>query len=293
MNGFAGRRAGSAAVAALATLLAANPAAVLGTPGPGVEPFSCSFAGSWTSCGFAAQAKSPDRITGVEVAGVPGVRLETLPGDERIAGSGRAERTDLALSAQQSGCSEGAEQWWTHALLFPDDYTPPHATTADSWPWGVVFDFHQTGSEGQANFEIDVAGSPPGMQFAISAGPLVSSGAPGSPTRHFPVGPIIKNHWYRFVYHIRWSSGRDGFFDAWVDGARVLDYRGPTLYRGQGCYLKLANYHTPVGRAVAVVHGQLARAATREALGLGSGLTLRSPPREAGGALPGAVRRAR
>jgi hypothetical protein len=244
-------------------------ATAVGTPGADTAPFFCSFA-SWTSCGLVVQAKSPDRITAVEVAGVAGVRLETLPGDDGIAGSGRAERTDLALSPEKTGCSPGAEQWWTHSLLFPDDYAAPLATPADSWPWGVVFDFHQTGSEGQANFEIDVLGQPPELRFAISAGPVVSSGAPGSPTRHFPVGPIIKNRWYRFVYHVRWSSERDGFFDAWVDGRRVLDYRGPTLYAGQGCYLKLANYHTPVGRRVAVVHAHLVRAATREGLGPGS-----------------------
>ena len=269
MSGIAARRAGTVAGAAAVALVAAGAAAADGARGSGAEAFSCSFARSWTSCGFAAQAKSPDRITSVEVTGVAGVRLETMPGDDRIAGSGRAERTDLALSPEETGCSQGAEQWWTHALLFPDDYTAPHATMADSWPWGVVFDFHQTGSEGQANFEIDVVGKPPELQLAISAGAVVSSGAAGSPTRHFPAGPLIKNRWYRFVYHIRWSSGRDGFFDAWVDGRRMLDYRGPTLYAGQGCYLKLANYHTPVGRPVAVVHGQLARAATREALDLG------------------------
>ena len=263
------RRAGRAAGAIVVALFGVNAAAAVDKPGADIEPFSCAFARSFRSCGFAAQAKSSDRITEVEVAGVPGVRLETRAGDDHIAGSGRAERTDLALSPQETGCSQGAEQWWTHALLFPDDYIPPHATAADSWPWGVVFDFHQTGSGGQANFEIDVVGRPPELQLAISAGPVVSSGAPGSPTRHFPVGPIIKNHWYRFVYHIRWSSGRDGFFDAWVDGRRVLDYRGPTLYAGQGCYLKLANYHTPVGAGVAVVHAHLVRAATREALGLG------------------------
>jgi hypothetical protein len=259
----------AAGCAAAAALLAVAAPAAVGSEDSTPAAFSCTLSSSWRSCGFAAQARSPDRITEVEVGGVPGVRLETMPGDEGIAGSGRAERADLALSPQETGCAQGAEQWWTHALLFPDDYTAPRATAADSWPWGVVFDFHQTGSEGQANFEIDVVGKPPGMQFAISAGPVVSNGAPGSPTRIFPVGPIIKNHWYRLVYHIRWSSGRDGFFDAWVDGARALDYRGPTLYTGQGCYLKLANYHTPVGRPVAVVHAQLKRAATREALGLG------------------------
>jgi Polysaccharide lyase len=263
------RRRSALVAAAAASLLAMATPAAGGAQDADAAPFSCTFSHSWRSCGFAAQAKSSDRITEVEAAGVAGVRLETRPGDHDIAGSGRAERADLALSPEATGCSEGREQWWTHALLFPDDYAAPLATHSDTWPWGVVFDFHQTGSEGQANFEIDVVGKPPGLQFSISAGPSVSSGAPGSPTRHFPIGPLARNHWYQFVYHIRWSSGPDGSFDAWVDGARVLNYRGPTLYAGQGCYLKLANYHTPVGKPVAVVHARLARAATREALGLG------------------------
>jgi Polysaccharide lyase len=258
----------SGAAVAAASLLAMAAAGAVGSNGADAAAFSCTFASSWTACGFTAQAKSPDRITPTDVAGVAGVRLETLPGDYGIAGSGSAERADLALSPQATGCSPGEEQWWRHALLFPDDYVLPQATRADPWPWGVVFDFHQTGSEGQANFQIEVAGDPPELRFAISAGPKVSNGAPGSPTRRFPVGPVIKNHWYELVYHVRWSPGADGFFDAWVDGRSVLAYRGPTLYAGQGCYLKLANYHTPVGKPVAVVHARLERAASEAALGL-------------------------
>ena len=269
MTGRAWRRAASrTAWWAAATLSVAAASSADGTGATGAAPYACTFGSSWAACGFTAQAKSSARITTTVVSGVSGVRLETLPGDQGVAGSGRAERADLALSPQETGCSSGAEQWWSHALLFPDDYTLPVASAVDPWPWGVVFDFHHTGSEGQANFEIDVAGKPPELQLSISAGPVVSSGAPGSPTRHFPVGPITRNHWYEFVYHIRWSSGRDGFFDAWIDGRNVLAYRGPTLYAGQGCYLKLANYHTPVGRPVAVIHARLARAPTREALGL-------------------------
>jgi hypothetical protein len=59
-------------------------------------------------------------------------------------------------------------------------------------------------------------------------------------------GPVAKNVWYDFVYHVRWSSEPDGFFDAWVNGVQKLHHVGPTLYSGQGVYLKLANYHTPV-----------------------------------------------
>ena len=212
-------RVAGGAAAALVALLVLAPSGTAGTPGSDGTSFSCPMApASWLSCGFTLQATSSDRITSIEVAGVPGVRLETLPGDQRVAGSGRAERTDLALSPQATGCEEGAEQWWRHALLFPDDYVLPQVTPADPWPWGVVFDFHQTGSEGQANFQVQVAGRPPGLQLAISGGPVVSNGGPGSPTRQFAVGPIIKNHWYEFVYHVRWSSGADGLFAAWVDG---------------------------------------------------------------------------
>src|SRR5256885_7082355 len=76
--------------------------------------------------------------------------------------------------------------------------------------------------------------------------------------------------WYDFVYHVRWSSHGDGWFDAWVDDKQIVHYRGPTLYAGQGCYLKLANYHTPVGKPVSVVHARVRRGPTREALGSGA-----------------------
>jgi hypothetical protein len=258
-------RSGGRALAVAAALLA--PALPLAAaPGDAAAPFACPLAQSWMSCGFVAQTRSAERITPVEIAGVSGVRLETRPGDSGIAGSGRAERTDLSLPVEVTGCAQGEEQWWTHSLLFPDDYAAPAASAADPWPWGVVFDFHQTGSEGQANFEVEVVGEPPQLKMAISGGAVVSNGAPGSPTRRWQIGPLIRNHWYRFRYHVRWSSGADGFFDAWVDGRSVLAYRGATLYAGQGCYLKLANYHTPVGGPVAVVHADLRRAATEAAL---------------------------
>jgi hypothetical protein len=230
------------------------------------DRFVCNFRASWSTCGFSEQAKAPDRISLVEVAGVSGVRLRTLPGDQGIAGSGNAERADLVLSPEATGCFQGQEQWWAHSLLFPSDYTLPVATPAISWPWGVVFDFHHTGSTGQANFQIEVSGDPPQLSFAISAGAMVSNGAPGSPTRRWPIGAVVKNRWYEFVYHIKWSAAGDGRFDAWVNGKQLLDYRGPTLYAGQGCYLKLANYHTPVGGPVSVVHARLRRGPSRDAL---------------------------
>ena len=58
--------------------------------------------------------------------------------------------------------------------------------------------------------------------------------------------------------------------DRAFDDKQIVHYRGPTLYAGQGCYLKLANYHTPVGKPVSVVHARVRRGPTREALGSGA-----------------------
>jgi hypothetical protein len=228
--------------------------------------FSCNFEKSWSECGFAGQAKAAARAAMVNAAGIRGVRLRTEPGDFGIAGSGGAERADLALSQEATGCAQGAEQWWAHSILFPDDYVAPVATSADPWAWGVVFNFHHTGSQGQANFQIEALPGQAGLRFAISAGPQISSGAPDSPTLRWPIGQILKNSWYHFLYHVKWSSGGDGVFDAWVNGERKLAHRGATLYAGQGCYLKLANYHTPVGQPVSVIHARVLRGATRESV---------------------------
>lgn len=47
-------------------------------------------------------------------------------------------------------------------------------------------------------------------------------------------------------------------------------YRGPTLYPGQGCYLKLANYHTAFGKPSSVIHARVIRAGARRDLAAGS-----------------------
>ena len=70
------------------------------------------------------------------------MRLLTVPGDSRIAGSGDAERTDLALSTAATDCIEGREHWWAHSILFPDDYVDPPMSSASTWNWATVFDFH-------------------------------------------------------------------------------------------------------------------------------------------------------
>jgi hypothetical protein len=58
---------------------------------------------------------------------------------------------------------------------------------------------------------------------------------------------------------VKWSPNSDGFFEAWLNGKKVMSRQGPTLYSGISCYLKLANYHGPFGKASSVIHDRVVR----------------------------------
>ena len=186
------------------------------------------------------------------------MRLHTEPGDNDVFGSATAERNDLALSQAASDCYEGREQWWAHSILFPNDYVVPPAGG-----WGVVMDFHHTGNSGQANFHIDAMPNPTGLRLRGFGGATVDAGE-----YEVTLGPVVKNTWYDFVYHVKWSSNTDGFFEVWLNGVKKLSHHGPTLYAGLGCYLKLANYHTAFGQPSSVIHDRVIRGTSAAAVAL-------------------------
>jgi chitodextrinase len=243
------------------------------TPAAGMQ-WSCSFPNSPVDCGFEEQAKVPGRATLANFGrdGGTALRLHTEPGDDNVTGSSYMERNDVWLTQAASDCYEGREQWWAHSILFPDDFAMP------TWHMYVVADFHNIANSspesGQANFHINFEP----QADLTKPGVLVFRGYGGTPNGtpyKATIGTVTKNVWYDFVYHVKWSSGSDGYFDAWVNGVKVLAHRGPTLYAGQGCYFKLANYHVAIadtgllGPASSVIHDRVIRGST--ALSVSSG----------------------
>jgi len=212
---------------------------------------------------FGIQAKNPSRVTLVQAGGYPAVRLLTLPGDNNLYGSGAMERCDLRLPNDLTDATEGKEHRWSHHLRFPGDYMElPSSQAGGSWNTGLVMCFHNTADQGgQANAQLQAMPAtaispdrPTGLHFQVSGGD------PAAPTvGQYPVGPIVRNRWLAFAYHVRWSSGSGGFIDGWLDGVQFMAHKGPTLYAGQGAYLKLANYHTAHGKPSAVLHGPTTR----------------------------------
>ena len=247
MNAISVLKAGTGVTAGTGT----STGTVSNTPPAGAD-FFCSFENSPQDCGFREQSKVAGRATLVNVsrAGTRGVRLQTQPGDSAVSGSNAWERDDLTLDQSTSGCYAGTEQWWSHSLLFPSDYVV-------SSEGNVVAAFHHTGGTGQANFQI--LAMPDGLRFTGAGGSTIATNSRSPGFHQTMLGQLVKNQWYDFVYHVKWSSGTDGFMFAWVNGVQKMAYRGPTLYTGMGCYLKLANYHGATGTAVSLIHDRVVR----------------------------------
>src|SRR5213080_3751285 len=234
--------------------------------------WSCEFANSPTDCGLYLEAAAATRATlvGPGRDGPTAVQLTTQPGDINIAGSGSNDRADLVLARSSTYCNQGQDEWWAHSLMFPPGYVPP--PVASVWNWGALFDFHNSSpGGGQPNFM--VYATPTGLELHMAGGPNTVN-LPSDPGYYsIVIGPITKNVWYDFVYHVKWSSGSDGLFQAWLNGQQVMNYSGPNLYVGQSCYLKIANYHTELGVPVSVVHSRVVMAHTQADVQIGSGGT--------------------
>jgi len=261
------------AIAVAIFVLAPPPASAQISPN---ATWSCTFANSPTDCGFYLQAAASSRATITS----PGrdqptaAELTTQPGDSGLFGSGTAERADVDLGTSASYCNQGQQEWWAHSIMFPSSYVVPPAGAI--WNWGVVFDFHHTGPTGQPNFQI--ASLPTGLEFWVSGGPTVVNGPTDPGFYRAAIGPVTKNVWYDFVYHVKWSSGSDGFFQAWLNGKQLMNHSGATLYVGQSCYLKLANYHTPLGVPISVIHSRVVMGPTQADVQLPSSAGSTPPP---------------
>ena len=209
------------------------------------------------------EQKAAGRAVVVNVGrdGGTALRLHTEPGDNDVTGSGTNERNDVALTQLTDGV-QGREQWWAHSILFPDDFADLPPNEGGVWNYGSVMNFHDNAG-GPTKGPAQLLFYPTGLLYQIYGGD------PANPSlSEYPVGPIRHGIWYDFVIHVRWSSEADGFYRVWLNGKRVFQHTGPTLYRGSGVYLKLANYHSPFGQSTSVIHDRVIRGTTAQAVSL-------------------------
>ena len=203
----------------------------------------------------ALQAKDPSRVTiqsKVVRQGRYAARFEVRPGDSNVAGSGTGERTHVYIGTATTDSVEGREQYWAWSTYIPPDFTAPMGG------WNSFVGFHHTGTTGGGNIAFSV-NNMSRIMF------LVRGGAFDNPIRKdYTLAPLKKGRWYDFVLHIKWSSHRkDGFVEVWVNRSKVVPKTiTPTLYVGQGAYLKMGYYRRAYSKRTVIYHDGMRRGPT-------------------------------
>jgi hypothetical protein len=176
-------------------------------------------------------------------------RFEVRPNPNPDAPQG--ERSE-ALT--QTGERPGDESWWAWSTYFGDDFRPTEGTF-----WNIFTDWHNTAPSGQANvhFEVNTLTSPWTIQMRTFGGQQDQN------QRIFVLSDFKRNTWVDFVFHVRWAPDNTGFVEAWVDGRPVLPLTNtPTIYEGQGVYLKQGLYRARSSVTSVVYHDGMRRGAS-------------------------------
>lgn len=162
-----------------------------------------------------------------------------------------ATRVDLFEDASPKVAGERVEEWERVWVLFPSSaYTrTPFRPVPGNWNWLVQWHSSsrligpqertggqpfalgvQTGAalpRRRCSYSADVAGR---LELAgyVTAGDV--AGGP-RPQRRFCTHRRLRlNHWYEVALHVIWSTDpREGVFQVWIDGRRLLDLHQATL----------------------------------------------------------------
>jgi hypothetical protein len=196
----------------------------------------------------------PGRITIVNSPRRQGrfaARFVVRHGDRPVSGTG--ERTEVLGVTHEH---RGTNSWWAWSTYFPSSFNPVHGTWNDFMQW------HQTHDRCPPPlvFYVNTERSPARLMMKSRGGRLNGTTCKASSSRRFTIARFNESHWYDFKLHIRWSPYRAyGHLHLWVNGRSVVRAARPTLYRGQGVYVKQGFYRAPSSRTSVVFHDGLRR----------------------------------
>ena len=134
-----------------------------------------------------------------------------------------------------TGEGAGTESFWAWSFYFP----PNSSSSRDTW-WNVFTQWHQDGSVGVQPLSFEIMNERGREWIRVHA----FGGKVGSPVRRaWRLAPLVRGRWYDVALRVRWAPDRTGLLQVWLDRKQVVpETRTPTLYEGQGVYLKQGFY---------------------------------------------------
>lgn len=238
----------SHALLVLVPALLAAPLLAAAAPGTGGQPDGIVWRGDFETGDLSQWTKSEkvdaDRLEIVEsepsLGGRYVLRTRVRQGDDPINASGN--RNELVYVGDPAGGEERFYRWRT---MWPEDY-------ASAEGWQLFTQWHHDGTSGSPPVEFYVFGEE--IRLRVNGTVVWTT-------------PLVRGAWHEFDLHVKWSDA-DGFVELAYDKAPVLPKTAmPTLYEGQGVYLKQGLYRdASIEPEQVLFHDAMTIARTREAL---------------------------
>ena len=199
---------------ALAILIACLPVAQASPPP--IQILQDGFEGSalapfWLPGDYGSGLHVPDAIiisTHFARAGTHSVQITVHEGDIAAAGD---DNTTVERAELDSGhyALRGREAWYGFSFLVPKDFP-------------IVDDRLVIGSCKQSDVPRPITAQR--FRNGRHTFTVESQGRKES----YSLPPISLGEWVDMIYHMRYSTGKDGLAEVWMNGKRVVEYRGPT-----------------------------------------------------------------
>jgi hypothetical protein len=219
-----------------------------------------SWSGVQAKEGGITVVAAPDGRAGVAA------RFVVRPGDDPIGATG--ERAEVF---KRTGEHAGISSIWGWSVFFPRGY-PSSPNTM----WNVFTDWHHNGSHGVQPFSFEITNERGREWLRLR----VWGGNIDNPVqRAWQLAPLVRGRWYDFALRVTWAPDANGRVQVWLDHREVVPYtRTPTLYAGQGVYMKQGFYRAPSKVTSEVYIARTRRVASIADLGIGVGNKAAQPP---------------
>ncbi|RAU82007.1 polysaccharide lyase [Pontibacter arcticus] len=109
----------------------------------------------------------------------------------------------------------------------------PSANWSTSNDWEIITQFwsQQDPGEPSHNPPIELFVSRGRLKLGVKwASARIHTDSNRDGEKKYDLGPVPKDKWVDFVYHINYSYKSDGVLEVWMDGKKVVDHRGPNSY---------------------------------------------------------------
>ena len=173
-------------------------------------------------------------------------RFEYRPGDEAWTGGYRSE-----VSESFGKAAFNRPVWYAFSTYIPDSYRGE----------AVLSQWHATRDAGEAWRSPPLALRYDGRTLRVTArhSDILIQQENDAPEHNLHVTPLEREAWNDWVFRVVWSH-ESGSVDAWLNGAKVIEYRGPIGYRDRrGPYFKFGIYNQGVPHVQVVYHDEYYR----------------------------------